>query len=135
MGRPPPNPKPEWNIPDHPLRLRDHPGLVQAWESVCRGVLGTPLLDFFGFRDLSRFHHRKTSLLRKHLGGTDSFGPTQNPNLFDNRSISFKNMCDFGRIYSCFKSLEFPTFYFSIFRCPKFPRVHHRKIPLFMNTL
>ena len=30
---------------DHPLRLRDHPGLVQRWESVCWGVLGIPYLE------------------------------------------------------------------------------------------
>ena len=30
---------------DHPLRLRDRPGLVQGWESVCWGVLGIPLLE------------------------------------------------------------------------------------------
>ena len=32
-------------IRDHPLRLWDHPGRVQGWESVCWGVLGIPLLE------------------------------------------------------------------------------------------
>ena len=29
----------------HSDRLRNHPGLVQGWESVCWGVLGIPLLE------------------------------------------------------------------------------------------
>ena len=36
---------------------------------------GDPLLDFFVFRDLSRFHHRKVPFGGNKLGGADSFGP------------------------------------------------------------
>ena len=35
---------------------------------------GDPLLDFFGFRDLSRFHHL---FVGKNLGEADRFGPTK----------------------------------------------------------
>ena len=30
---------------DHSVRLRDHPNLMQGWESVCRLVIGIPLLE------------------------------------------------------------------------------------------
>ena len=40
-----------------------------------------PYLIFFGFRDLSRFHHL---FVGKNLGEADRFGPTQNSRLFSN---------------------------------------------------
>ena len=42
---------------------------------------GDPVLDFFGFRDLSRFLH---SFVGKNVGEADRFGPTQHSNLFNN---------------------------------------------------
>ena len=61
-------------MPEYPLRQATGPprqatGLPRsgAVEGVgmLRGTGGGPLLDFFGFRDLSRFHHRRIPFLFK----------------------------------------------------------------------
>ena len=84
----------------------NHLGLVQGWESVGWGVL--PLAWFFGFRDLSRFHHRKIPFFKKNPRSTDRFGPTQNSNLFRNLPQFHKTICWFSKSCLRFKSLRFP---------------------------
>ena len=48
-----------WSNSDSLIKWSFLSGLVKGWEWVCWGVLGAPCLNFVGFRDSSRFHHRK----------------------------------------------------------------------------
>ena len=61
-----------------PWLYRSSAGLGLA---MLRGI-GDPFLDFFGFRELSRFHHCKIRFLPKSVRGTDRIGDTEISKLF-----------------------------------------------------
>ena len=121
----PSDPKPSI-LRDHPLRLRDHPGLVQGWESVCWGVLGTPFLIFWGFRDLSRFHHCEMRFSKKSVRGADRREHNKIKQI-QQKSIVWKYVW-FNRVCLGFYTSRFLSviiFLFLIF--PNFPRAHYPK--------
>ena len=113
------------SLRDHQDSLRDHPSLVQRWGSVCWEVLGTPCLKVFGFRDLSRFHHREIMFLGN-LGEADCFGPTHNSQLCNTKSICFQTYFYLIRFTYVFNVWDFhnnTSLELSDFQ--KFSRFHH----------
>ena len=64
----------------HEFRSRAKQHIMQGCAQLFIGKMlrgaGDPLLEFFGFRDLSRFRHCKLQFFL--MGETDCLGPTQN---------------------------------------------------------
>ena len=85
-------------------RLRDHPGLVQGWESVRWGVLGTAYLIFL---DLETY--QDSTIVQLRFCGK----PSEKPIVLDPRkSKVFKHIPSFSDSPNllCFNIFRFPTF-------------------------
>ena len=105
---------------DHPDRLRDHPGLVQGWESVCWGVLGIPLLDFCWISGI----YQDSTIVKIFCFGK----PWEAPIVLDPRKIkSIQIDSTFAQTYVWFNRIHFC---FKIFRFPK-----NLKIPPSQNSV
>ena len=111
---------------------RDHPGRVQGCESVCWGVLGTPylnkLLDWETYKD---FTIVKFAFLAKKVGGADRFGPTQNSNIFIQKSLVFQTYVWFKKDLLMFFILrDYQNTYFLIFEISEISKIPQcSKIP------
>ena len=106
-----------------------HPGYGTSKTSY-----GTTLLDFFGFRELSRFHCRKCPFLfLKALGEADWCGPQKNQK-HSKIFHSFQNIFDLVGCAYVSRFSDFPNFLCSkIFRFPKLIKIPPSQNSIFVE--